>query len=240
MPGQMIFDKEKIHINMAKLKKDDQVFEIVIDPENAIKFRIKEINDVRECLKSERIFLDAKKGIVAPESDLLKIFNTKDTLKIAEKIIREGEIQLTTEQREKMKEEKRKKIINLIHINAIDPTNGLPHPITRIENAFLEAKIHIDQFKKAEDQVNDIVKQLRSILPIKFAVKEIELHIPANYAVKLYGIVKNYGKILKEEWMNDGSWNAVIEIPAGLQTEFFDELNSKTHGNIEIKILKEK
>lgn len=240
MPGQMIFDREKIHINMAKLKKGEHIFEVVIDPDIALKIKAGELNDIRESLKSERIFLDARKGAVASESELLKIFNSTDVLKIAEIIIREGEIQLTAEQREKMKEEKKRKIINLIHINAIDPGTSLPHPVTRIENAFEEAKIHVDQFKKAEDQVNDIVKQLRTIMPIKFAVKEIQLHVPANYAVKLYGTIKNYGKILKEDWMNDGSWSAVIEIPAGLQTEFFDELNSKTHGSVETKILKEK
>jgi len=36
--------------------------------------------------------------------------------------------------------------------------------------------------------------------------------------------------------MNDGSWHAVVEIPAGLQNEFFDELNKETHGNIHTKI----
>jgi len=46
------------------------------------------------------------------------------------------------------------------------------------------------------------------------------------------------GTIVKDEWGDDGSWRAVVEIPAGMQAEFFDMLNKKTHGNIETKILK--
>ncbi|MFC2136136.1 SBDS family ribosome assembly factor, partial [Bacteroidota bacterium] len=51
--------------------------------------------------------------------------------------------------------------------------------------------------------------------------------------------VQHLGEIKKEQWMNDGSWFAVVEIPAGLQNEFFDELNKETHGNIETKIISE-
>ena len=44
--------------------------------------------------------------------------------------------------------------------------------------------------------------------------------------------------MLRDEWQNDGSLKAILEIPAGLQTELFDKLNSLTHGEIESKIIK--
>ena len=60
------------------------------------------------------------------------------------------------------KEKKYKKIVNLIHVNAIDPKTGLPHPENRIISAMDEAKVKIDDLKKPEDQINDMANR-RSI-----------------------------------------------------------------------------
>ncbi|MBU1029767.1 MAG: ribosome assembly factor SBDS [Nanoarchaeota archaeon] len=237
MKGQQLFDYKKLQINKAILKTHGEKFEIVVDPDLAIDFKNGKINDVSEVLKSEEIFIDAQKGEQASESELQNCFQTSDTLKIAEKILNEGEIQLTAEYREKLRAEKKKRIVELIHRNAIDPRTGIPHPVQRIENAFVEAKIHIDEFLKAEDQVSEIIKKMTPILPIRFATKKIQLLIHGVHAAKLYGRIQNLGKILNEQWLNDGSWSATVEIPAGLQNEFFDELNKETHGDIEIKII---
>lgn len=237
--GQQLFDYKKIDINTAKLKTHGQNFEIVVDPDLAISHKQGKEVDIREVLHAEDIFSDANKGLHASEKDMKKIFGTSDTLQVAEKILSNGEIQLTAEYRDRIRAEKLKRILNIIHKNGIDPKTKLPHPVQRLENAFNEAKIHIDEFKKAEDQVNEIVKRLTPILPIRFAKKEIQLIVPAEHAAKLYGHVTKFGEIKKEQWMNDGSWFAVVVIPAGLQNEFFDELNKETHGNIDTKILSE-
>ena len=47
-------------------------------------------------------------------------------------------------------------------------------------------------------------------------------------------------EILKEDWGNDGSLIINVEIPGGLQEEFFDKLNGLTHGEVESRIIKEK
>ena len=107
-------------------------------------------------------------------------------------------------------------------------------------NAFEEAKVKIDEYKPAEEQVNDVLKKLRVVLPIKFEIKEISVRIPAEYAVKSYGTVKGFGRMIKEEWLNDGSWSVVVEIPGGLETDFYEKLNKITHGNNEAKVIKMK
>ncbi|MFH1770850.1 MAG: ribosome assembly factor SBDS [archaeon] len=239
MKGQQLFDYKKIDINTAKLKTHGQSFEIVVDPDLAIDYKQGKKVEIREVLHAEDIFSDANKGLHASETDMKKIFGTSDTLQVAEKILADGDIQLTAEYRERIRAEKLKRILHIIHKNGIDPKTKLPHPMQRLENAFNEAKIHIDEFKRAEDQVNEIIKRLTPILPIRFAKKEIQLIVPAEHAAKLYGHVTKFGEIKKEQWMNDGSWFAVVEIPAGLQNEFFDELNKETHGNIETKIISE-
>jgi len=226
---------EKIKLNLAKLKKKGEMFEINIDPDLAMDFKRGKDVTIREIMKAEQIFSDAKKGELASESKLEEVFNTTNILEIAKIIINEGEIQLTSEFRSEEREQKKKKIMDLIHKNAIDPTTRLPHPLTRIENAFAEAKIQIIEFKSAEEQLDEIVTKLRPIIPIKFEQAQLIVTIPATLAAKSYSLVKQNSKILQETWNQDGSWTCEVELPAGLKPEFVDKLNSLTHGEAFIK-----
>jgi ribosome maturation protein SDO1 len=64
--------------------------------------------------------------------------------------------------------------------------------------------------------------------------------ITSQFAGQGYGILKNKGNLLKDEWLNDGSLSVVLEIPAGMQEELESELNRLTHGDVQIRILKTK
>lgn len=231
---------QKLHLNLARLKTGGENFEISVNADKAIDFKSGRQIDIREVLQAEKIFSDARKGLIASEHLLEKIFNTSDPLEVSKIIIQKGEIQLTSEYRERMREEKKRKIIFLIQRNGINPDNDLPHPAQRIENALVEAKVKIDENKKAEDQVQDVVKKIRLVLPIRFELREIQIRIPAQFAAKSYSLLKNFGTVLKDEWQNDGALLSVVEIPAGLQQDFFDELNKMTRGEVETKLLKSK
>ena len=60
----------------------------------------------------------------------------------------------------------------MIHRNGAEPTTHLPHPVTRIELALEEAKFHVDEYLSVQKQVQEVLKKLKVILPIKFEVKE--------------------------------------------------------------------
>lgn len=232
------FDKERISLNLVRYKKAGKIFEINVDPDMAVLAKEGKEVDIHEVLKAEKIFCDAKKGLLASDNDIMSVFNTQDILGVASIIIKEGEIQLTQEYRQKLREEKFRKIINIIHVNGVDPRTHAPHPLTRIENAFAEANIRVDEFKDAQSQVKDILQKLKPIMPISFETKVLLIKIPAAYAPKCFGVVKGFGKIMKEDWQSDGSWHARVELPAGLADELFDKLNSMTHGNVESETLK--
>ncbi|MEM4263675.1 MAG: ribosome assembly factor SBDS [Candidatus Woesearchaeota archaeon] len=223
-------------INIARWKKGSDVFEIVINPEKAIEAR-KDPTKTAEALVYPKVFSDAKKGMLASEQRMQAIFKTSDPIEVAKHIIQEGNVQLTAEYRQKMMDQKKKQIIEMIHKNGIDPKTGAPHPITRIETAMQEAKVKIDEFKSAEAQMQQIIKQLTPIIPIKIAVKEIEITIPAPHASKAYSTIKVMSKIIKENWNNDGSWTGRIEIPGGIEQEFYDKLNKIAHGQVQSKLI---
>ena len=221
---------------IARYKTGGNTFEVLVDCNNAIAFKGGHNVDMKDVLAAEKVFADSKKGMVASPTALKQIFGTDNPVEAAKEIIKKGDIQMTAEYKNKIRDEKVKRIINIIHRNGVDPRTHAPHPVRRIEAALEDIKINIDEYKPAEQQVTDVLKKLKVILPIKFETKEIEVRIPGKYTGKAYGILKGFGRILKEEWQHDGSFFAVIEIPGGLEEEFHDKLNSITHGDAETNV----
>jgi ribosome maturation protein SDO1 len=236
-------DIKKEHIGsfgdavIARLNTHGSTFEVLVDPDMALDFKRGEDIDISKVLTAETIFKDSKKGDKASEEHMREIFETDDPVEIAIKIIKKGEIQLTTQQRRKMMDDKKKQIVNHIVRNGINPQSGSPHPPSRIEKAMEEARVQIDLTKTVEEQVTKILKELKPIIPIRFEEKSIAVKIPGSYAAKAFPIVKSYGDVKKEEWLDDGSWAFLIDIPAGMAEEFFNDLNALTKGEVETKIM---
>ncbi len=222
---------------IARLSRHGSTFEVLVDPELAMAIRSGGSADLRNVLAIDKIFKDAKKGDAASEELIRKVFGCAEVSKVAEEIIRKGEVQVTTEQRRKMREQRLKQIVSLIARRAINPQTGMPHPPSRIEAAIAEARVHIDEFKGAEAQLPKIVKELLPILPIKFENRRVEVKIPAVHVGRSQRAVREFGTLKSERWLGDGSWMVVVEIPAGVQAEFFDRLNALTKGEVETRVL---
>jgi len=223
---------------IARVEKSGEKFEILVKPEAVQKVRDGKDVDLLKELAIDEIFKDAHKGSKASEDKMAEFFGTTEPLAVAKQIIQRGEIQLTTEQRRQMLEAKRKQIVQYIAANAINPQTSTPHPPQRIENAMEEAKVHIDPFKPIEEQVKEVLDALRPLIPIRFEKVRIAVKLSAEDSAKSYGDIKGYGTILKEEWSPTGAWLGVVEMPAGLQTDFLERLNAKTKGNVQTRILK--
>ncbi|MDE1810691.1 MAG: ribosome assembly factor SBDS [Candidatus Micrarchaeota archaeon] len=221
---------------IAKMKKNGDEFEIFVHSDLAYEYITGKRSDPLVVLEAEEIFKDARKGERQSEDKVKKAFGTTDIGKVADIILKQGEVPITTEQRSRLVEEKRKQIIEIIAKNSIDPRTNAPNPPLRVENAMRDAKVSIDPFKGAADQIDDIVKKITMIMPIKFSVAKIEVTIPAEFANRAFGTLKKYG-MKSDQWLNDGSLQAILEFPAGMQTEVFDKINGATQGKALIKTL---
>jgi len=222
---------------IARLEYFGEHFEILVDPDLAADFKRGKEIELDEILAVEEVFKDAKKGDKASEEAMLKAFNTTDITEAAAFIIKKGQVQLTAQQRKEMTEEKRKKIVATITREAINPQTKLPHPSRRIEIAMDESKIHVDPFKSVDEQVISVLKAIRTKIPIRFEKVQVAIRIPGDFTGKVYNIIPEFGKTKKEEWQQDGSWIAVVEIPGGMQDNFYEKLNEMTHGQVETKLL---
>jgi len=135
-------------------------------------------------------------------------------------------------------EQKRRAVVAHIAANAINPQTGAPHPPQRIEIAMEEAKVRLDERKGLEENVKVVLEGIRPLLPIRFEKVKIAVKLNAEECARCYGDLKAFGAILQEEWQKDGSWIGVVEMPAGMQTDFLEKLNAKTKGNVETRIVR--
>ena len=223
---------------VARLHRSGQKFEVLIDPNKALDFKKGAKIDINEIIAFPGVYHDVRNTERVPEQDLQKIFGTTDVLKIAEKIIREGELQLTTEQRRQMVEQRRMQIATIIARRGINPQTNTPHPPQRILNAMDKAGINIDPFVDGEQQIDKVLKGIKTIIPIKFQNVIIQFKIPPQFAGKAYTTLKASGAIISEQWLNDGSLQLSLKMMAGLQEEVFQKIAGLTQGSFETKLVK--
>ncbi len=223
---------EKEKLNLARLKKEGKTFEIVINPNLAFEYLEGKNIDIKEVLKAEEIFSDAKKGLKISETDLKNYFHTDDVLKAAEEIIKKGEVQLTEEERKKIREEKYNRMLDIITKNSLDPKTMLPHPRTRIENALEEVKFKIKDEKTVEENVQIAIKEIRKVLPIKFESLKYKAKIQPQHIGGSLSIIKKTSKIISEDYTSNGELIITFEFPGGMLNEIIDKLNSITKGEI--------
>jgi len=221
---------------IARYEKGGHRFEILVDPEKAFKLREGGKVPIDEVLAGDYIYKDARKGDRASPEEVRKVFGTTDVRKVAETIIKKGELQLTTAQRRRMLEAKRKLIINYIAKSAIDPRTRTPIPPQRIEKAMEEARVAVDLYKSVEEQAAKIVKAIARYLPIKIARALITVRVPPQVAGRAYSELRRLGEVKNERWLNDGSLLIEIEIPAGMQGEVMDSISRATKGLAEVKV----
>lgn len=218
----------------AKIKINGKTFEIVVDCDKAMNFKknraTQNLAQLRDILAFDGVFSDFKKGDKVPEKDLIDAFKTTDISVIAQKIINEGEVHVTQEYREKQREMKEKQIIEFIIRNCADPRTKAPFTPDRISSSMKQVGVKVDENRATDEQALSIIKMLEKILPIKMEVKRIKVVIPATHVGKAYGVFKDLKKE-SEDWLQDGSMSVIVNIPAGMQLEFYDKLNSSTQGD---------
>jgi ribosome maturation protein SDO1 len=215
-PGQTI----------ARITKNGLHFEVLVNMDDALKFK-KGLTDFLN-LEIDRVFSNVKKGDVVSNNDLEIAFKTTDVLEVGKIIVKQGDVLIDQEHRSEEKERQFRQVIDFLSRNAIDPQSGNPISPERIKSALEQAHVNIKN-GSIENQIQDIVAQISAIIPIKIETKKVKIHVPAIQTGIVYGLVQQYKE--KENWLNDGSLEVVVNVPAGLIMDFYDKLNSMTHGS---------
>lgn len=218
----------------ARVKKAGMNFEVLVDMDNALKFKKGEIESIAP--ESDFIFSDIKKGEKASESDLNKAFGTDDINSVTQLIVKGGEVQTTQEHRDAEQEKKFKQVVDFLVTNAINPQSGTPYTPERIKSALDESKANIKNMP-VENQIKDILEEITKVIPIKLETKKVKIKIPAMHTGQAYGVVSQYKET--EKWLDNGDLEIIVKVPSGMIMDFYDKLNSITHGSALTEELKE-
>ncbi|MGB9622706.1 MAG: ribosome assembly factor SBDS, partial [Candidatus Bathyarchaeia archaeon] len=167
---------------IARLTIGKERFEILVKPDPALRYKHGEKIGLSQILLIDEVYTDAGKGTRASTDIIEKFFGTQDVSEIAEKILREGELLITAEQRRKLIEEKKRQIISFISKNCIDPRTNAPLPPLRIEQAMDKVKPLIDPFKPADEQAKAIIDMLKREMPIKMENIKVAIRVLPQYA----------------------------------------------------------
>jgi len=221
---------------VARLEKGGKRYEILVDPELVEQFK----NDpttvsLDDLLATDEIWHDARGGERPTEDKIESTFGTTELLDCVNSILHNGSIQLTTVQRRQMIADKRQQIITEISRTAIDPRSKAPHPATRIELALDELRWNPDPFLSVERQIKDAITVLRPVIPLSFETIKLAFRVSGS----AYGSVQREVRsdVIKEQWLENGDWAFVVEIPAGMKGEYLSKV-AKRDPNTEVKELK--
>ena len=221
----------------ARYETGGNSFEILIDPKAAQSYREGDEIDWEEAIAADGVWADSTKGDRAPDILVNDAFGTTELIEIYKKILTEGTIQLTAQQRNEMVDQKKKQIVAHIVANAMNPQTGGPHPPQRIENAIDEARFSVDPMEAIEKQVEKLIKLIKPLIPISFEKIRVAVKIRAIHVGKCYGQISSLSNIESEEYQKDGSWIGILEMPAASFVKLEDVLGSITKGTAETKML---
>lgn len=215
--------------------KGDKQFEILVDPDLAKEAKMEgKDHDIQRLLFVQDVFVDAGEGERASVDELVDEFGTDQMMEAAEEIFEKGKMQLTTDQKAEIRDDKWKQLVNMIARRAQDPKTGNPHPPQRVENALEEAGFHVNWDSNIEDEFDDAIDILRPIIPVSLDEKTVALRIPVDNAGQAYDRIQQVADVEEEEWGNE-YFTARLTLPAGVLSELMDELQDMTSGQTEMR-----
>tara|TARA_B100000519_G_scaffold130448_1_gene112667 strand:+ start:3689 stop:4387 length:699 start_codon:yes stop_codon:yes gene_type:complete len=210
---------------LARWEYGGKRYEILVDPDLVDAFRQNPSSvNMDDFLATDEVWHDARGGDRPTEEAIESTFGTQEIDEIAAIILEKGNIQLTTNQRKEMVEQKRQLIIQEIHSTAIDPKAKSPHPKTRIELALEESRFSVDPFKRLDVQVKDAINTLKSLIPLSFEPVRIAFRISGSGYGKTSKFLRPY--LDKDEWLSNGDWACIIQCPPGMAGNLIGKVKS--------------
>lgn len=230
------YDEERSEISLVRYNEDGFHFEVAVNPELVFKYRRGDDNvTAADVLRSRRIFTNATEGTEVFDGSLKRVFNTTDTFEAAKRILRDGSVQLTPFHRQKLHEQRREALLDMIAKKAIDPRTDTPHPRSRIKKILEHGGIDIDEFRPAEQQLWDVINQVKEHIPIDVQERTVTLKTPRDKAFKLRDHLDNYGEITAEDWSSE-TYTCTMTVPAGMQNDLLEKANAITKGDIQTDV----
>lgn len=191
---------------------------------------------IDKVLVTDNIYSDIKKGNLAKESDLEKIFGTIDINKCIEIMLQSGEYSMTTEERRKKVEQRKNEIISYISKNYIDPKSNTKLLVDTINEPLKKIKLVIDPHISGSKQAKDNIKKFTAVYPIKKISIDGTLNCPSYLTTKIKNILPKYSSIVSSKTV-DNSLIMDLSVAPGDFDELMNILQKTTNGDFNFDLL---
>jgi rRNA metabolism SBDS family protein len=228
----------------VKYKKAKVNFEVLVDFDKLNEFRKsceKGDNSVSvfDVLADDKVFKDQKRGELASENELSTHFNTDNQEQILKTILIEGECQIPTAYKNKLRDEKKRQIVNYIVENATNPQTRGKYAATMIQGEIDKLSFNYEINKDYLPQANDILKSLRKVMPISITKSTIQMRIPGMHCGNFYGQFRRLGKTTKEKFDDHGNLCLEMEVSDSVVDRVIDEIKKNSNNEAEYVVLNE-
>ncbi len=194
---------QKRHTNIAvvsvrkKIEGKEYKFEIACYPNKVLNQREGLEDDLSQVLQTETVFTNVSRGDIATNEDLITAFGTTNHLKVCKEIIKEGNLQVSTKEREYITESLHRDVVSMLTQMTMDATTGFPLTATQIQAALDDINYHISakgalrgsrttKYRDEEDEMKmiarDCVKRLETELPHRVARVSMLIKVIAREA----------------------------------------------------------
>jgi ribosome maturation protein SDO1 len=216
---------------IVRLTKNKKQFEILTHHGAVDKWRDGKLGWAKVTV-SDDVYKNVNKGDRYTNKDLEESFGTSIQEECLRIIARDGEIQLTTQDRKEKTEEKYKQIVNYIHKYYINPKTKQPHPVTHIQAALEQVNFKATFEDSIEKQVDLAMKKLIGVLICKKSVMEGTLIIPTQYISSCYNVINGLCDVQKENHTSNSCEMYISIIPGNFDT-LTTKLNAITKGEFD-------
>jgi len=158
-------------------------------------------------------------------------------------VLEKGYLKLPESVRDKLIEEKMQKILRYIQKYAINPATNAPYPPAKLEEAFrkvVSRGIKIDPLMDEKNLIPIIIRHMQDVIPIKLEIILAKVRIPPAYTGQLYGKILQMATMKNQKWLDDGSLEADLEIPAGVFLRLSNLITETTRGLAKLEIISRK
>ena len=194
---------------------------------------------IYDIFADTKIFSDSKKGLVADSDTLEKLFPNKSEEEILKEIAHNGDAQIPTSYLNELREKKRDLIINYLTNQTINPQTKHRYSAAILRDEIDSLKISIQPFRNHIKQAEDVFKELKSKIPIKFDSTFIILQAESQYAGMLIKPVREFGTVEKQFYDDNGNLHMHLKVPTGRVDETIEFLKNKTKGSVSYHLQKD-
>jgi ribosome maturation protein SDO1 len=192
-------------------------FQVLVDFDKLNEFKAQQegsdqLVQMSDVLADDKIFKDQKKGEVASEDGLKKVFGDKSQEEILKEILLKGECQIPTAYLNDLRTKKKGQIINYIAEQAFNPQTKTKYTTTMIESAYDKIKFNVDPLKDFVYQAQEVLKLIKVQIPIAISHILLLIKVPGEHCGNFYGEFRKLGQVKKEFFDDHGEMHIHFQI----------------------------